>query len=207
MLRKSLALTLAGLLTAITLPALAHAQLLESQPKANQVLSSSPAEFRLNFSDELIDLGAASNWLKVEDSQGAIVSTDSVLNGNQISAMPTQVLKPGKYQLTWRVLSEDGHPIQGNYEFTIQSAQILLQKTSHTQKAVTLNFNQKLATGTKITISGPGSKSITGKLKLSANQAVFSFTNKPAAGKYVVYYLAKSAGGQTLRGNFSITYK
>ena len=207
MLRKSLALTLAGLLTAITLPALAHAQLLESQPKANQVLSASPAEFRLNFSDELIDLGAASNWLKVENSQGEVVSTDSVLNGNQISAKPTQVLKPGKYQLTWRVLSEDGHPIQGNYEFTIQSAQILLQKTSHTQKAVTLFFNQKLATGTKITITGPGSKSITGKLKLSASQVVFTYATKPAAGKYVVYYLAKSAGGQTLRGNFSITYK
>ena len=207
MLRKSLALTLAGLLTAITLPALAHAQLLESQPKANQVLSASPAEFRLNFSDELIDLGAASNWLKVENSQGEVVSTDSVLNGNQISAKPTQVLKPGKYQLTWRVLSEDGHPIQGNYEFTIQSAQILLQKTSHTQKAVTLFFNQKLATGTKITITGPGSKSITGKVKLTATQAVFTYATKPAAGKYVVYYLAKSAGGQTLRGNFSITYK
>ena len=207
MLRKSLALTLAGLLTAITLPALAHAQLLESQPKANQVLSASPAEFRLNFSDELIDLGAASNWLKVENSQGEVVSTDSVLNGNQISAKPTQVLKPGKYQLTWRVLSEDGHPIQGNYEFTIQSAQILLQKTSHTQKAVTLFFNQKLATGTKITVTGPGSKSITGKLKLSASQVVFTYATKPAAGKYVVYYLAKSAGGQTLRGNFSITYK
>ena len=207
MLRKSLALTLAGLLTALTLPALAHAQLLESQPKANQVLSASPAEFRLNFSDELIDLGAASNWLKVENSQGEVVSTDSVLNGNQISAKPTQVLKPGKYQLTWRVLSEDGHPIQGNYEFTIQSAQILLQKTSHTQKAVTLFFNQKLATGTKITVTGPGSKSITGKLKLSASQVVFTYATKPAAGKYVVYYLAKSAGGQTLRGNFSITYK
>lgn len=207
MLRKSLALTLAGLLTAITLPALAHAQLLESQPKANQVLSSSPAEFRLNFSDELIDLGLASNWLKVEDSQGVVVSTDSVLNGNQISAKPTQVLKPGKYQLTWRALSEDGHPIQGNYEFTVQSAQILLQKTSHTQKVVTLSFSQKLATGTKITITGPGSKSITGKVKLTATQVVFSFATKPAAGKYVVYYLAKSVGGQTLRGNFIISYK
>ena len=84
---------------------------------------------------------------------------------------------------------------------------LLHQKTSHTQKAVTLFFNQKLATGTKITITGPGSKSITGKLKLSASQVVFSFTNKPAAGKYAVYYLAKSTGGQTLRGNFSITYK
>jgi methionine-rich copper-binding protein CopC len=170
-------------------------------------MSASPSEFRLFFSDELIDLGPASNWLKVENAQGVVVSTDSVLNGNQVSAKPTQALKPGKYQLTWRVLSEDGHPIQGNYEFTVTSAQLLLQKTSHTQKTVTLSFSQKLETGTKVTVTGPGSKPIRGTLKLTNGQAVFSFASKPAAGKYVVYYLAKSSGGLTLRGNFSITYR
>jgi len=191
----------------VTLPALAHAQLVDASPKANQTMSASPSEFRLFFSDELIDLGPASNWLKVENAQGVVVSTDSVLNGNQVSAKPTQALKPGKYQLTWRVLSEDGHPIQGNYEFTVTSAQLLLQKTSHTQKTVTLSFSQKLETGTKVTVTGPGSKSIKGTAKLTNGQAVFSFASKPAAGKYVVYYLAKSSGGLTLRGNFSITYR
>jgi len=191
----------------VTLPALAHAQLVDASPKANQTMSASPSEFRLFFSDELIDLGPASNWLKVENAQGVVVSTDSVLNGNQVSAKPTQALKPGKYQLTWRVLSEDGHPIQGNYEFTVTSAQLLLQKTSHTQKTVTLSFSQKLETGTKVTVTGPGSKPIRGTLKLTNRQAVFSFASKPAAGKYVVYYLAKSSGGLTLRGNFSITYR
>jgi methionine-rich copper-binding protein CopC len=191
----------------VTLPALAHAQLVDASPKANQTMSASPSEFRLFFSDELIDLGPASNWLKVENAQGVVVSTDSVLNGNQVSAKPTQALKPGKYQLTWRVLSEDGHPIQGNYEFTVTSAQLLLQKTSHTQKTVTLSFSQKLETGTKVTVTGPGSKSIKGTVKLTNGQAVFSFASKPAAGKYVVYYLAKSSGGLTLRGNFSITYR
>ena len=191
----------------MTLPALAHAQLVDASPKANQTMSASPSEFRLFFSDELIDLGPASNWLKVENAQGVVVSTDSVLNGNQVSAKPTQALKPGKYQLTWRVLSEDGHPIQGNYEFTVTSAQLLLQKTSHTQKTVTLSFSQKLETGTKVTVTGPGSKSIKGTVKLTNGQAVFSFASKPAAGKYVVYYLAKSFGGLTLRGNFSITYR
>ena len=191
----------------MTLPALAHAQLVDASPKANQTMSASPSEFRLFFSDELIDLGPASNWLKVENAQGVVVSTDSVLNGNQVSAKPTQALKPGKYQLTWRVLSEDGHPIQGNYEFTVTSAQLLLQKTSHTQKTVTLSFSQKLEPGTKVTVTGPGSKPIRGTLKLTNGQAVFSFASKPAAGKYVVYYLAKSSGGLTLRGNFTITYR
>lgn len=191
----------------MTLPALAHAQLVEASPKANETLTASPGEFRLFFSDELIDLGPASNWLKVENAQGVVVSTDSVLNGNQVSAKPTQALKPGKYQLTWRVLSEDGHPIQGNYEFTVTGAQLLLQKTSNNQKTVTLSFNQKLEAGTKVTVTGPGSKLIKGTVKLTNNQAVFSFATKPAAGKYVIYYLAKSSGGLTLRGNFSIAYR
>lgn len=207
MLRKSLALGLAGLIISIALPVLAHAQLIDSQPKANQVLSTSPSQFRLNFSDQLINLGEASNWLKVEDSKGAIVSSPSVLNGGEITAMPLQTLKPGKYQVSWRVLSEDGHPIQGSYNFTVQAEKLLLQKISRTQKAVTLSFNQKLESGTKITVIGPRSKQIRGSVKLTNNQAVFSFATKPAPGRYVVYYLAKSSGGQTLRGNVTITYR
>lgn len=207
MLRKSLALGLAGLIISIALPALAHAQLIDSQPKANQVLSTSPSQFRLNFSDQLINLGEASNWLKVEDAKGGIVSSPSVLNGGEITAMPLQTLKPGRYQVSWRVLSEDGHPIQGSYNFTVQAEKLLLQKNSHTQRAVTLSFNQKLESGTKITVTGPRSNQIRGSVTITNNQAVFSFATKPALGRHVVYYLAKSSGGQTLRGNFTITYR
>jgi methionine-rich copper-binding protein CopC len=96
-------------MVSIGLPALAHAQLIDAEPKANQVLSSSPTQFKLTFSDTLINLGPTSNWLRVESAQGELVSADAVLNGNQLSALPLQALKPGKYQLIWRVLSEDGH--------------------------------------------------------------------------------------------------
>ena len=194
-------------MVSIGLPALAHAQLIDAEPKANQVLSSSPAQFKLSFSDTLINLGPTSNWLRVESAQGDLVSADAILNGNQLSALPLQALKPGKYQLSWRVLSEDGHPVQGSYQFTVAIQDLALQKRSFTNQAVTLTFGQSLAVGTKVTVVGPGSKAQKGTSSIKDKQAIFRFSGRPTPGKYVVYYLAKTAQGLMLRGSFSVNYK
>jgi methionine-rich copper-binding protein CopC len=206
-LKRALALALAGLMVSIGLPALAHAQLIDAEPKANQVLSSSPTQFKLTFSDTLINLGPTSNWLRVESAQGQMVSADGVLNGNQLSALPLQALKPGKYQLTWRVLSEDGHPVQGSYQFTVANQDLALQKRTFTKQAVTLIFSQNLAFGTKVTVVGPGSKAQKGTSRITDKQAIFRFSARPAPGRYVVYYLAKTAQDLMLRGSFSVNYK
>jgi methionine-rich copper-binding protein CopC len=194
-------------MVSIGLPALAHAQLIDAEPKANQVLSSSPTQFKLTFSDTLINLGPTSNWLRVESAQGELVSADAVLNGNQLSALPLQALKPGKYQLIWRVLSEDGHPVQGSYQFTVSDQSLALQKRSFNNQAVTLSFGQSLAVGTKVTVVGPGSKAQKGTFSIKDKQAIFRFSGRPAPGRYVVYYLAKTAQGLMLRGSFSVNYK
>jgi methionine-rich copper-binding protein CopC len=194
-------------MVSIGLPALAHAQLIDAEPKANQVLSSSPTQFKLTFSDTLINLGPTSNWLRVESAQGELVSADAVLNGNQLSALPLQALKPGKYQLIWRVLSEDGHPVQGSYQFTVSDQSLALQKRSFNNQAVTLTFGQSLAVGTKVTVVGPGSKAQKGTSSIKDKQAIFRFSARPAPGRYVVYYLAKTAQGLMLRGSFSVNYK
>jgi methionine-rich copper-binding protein CopC len=206
-LKRALALALAGLMVSIGLPALAHAQLIDAEPKANQVLSSSPTQFKLTFSDTLINLGPTSNWLRVESAQGELVSADTILNGNQLSALPLQALKPGKYQLSWRVLSEDGHPVQGSYQFTVANQDLALQKRTFTKQSVTLTFGQSLAVGTKVTVVGPGSKAQKGTSSIKDKQAIFRFSARPAPGRYVVYYLAKTAQGLMLRGSFSVNYK
>jgi methionine-rich copper-binding protein CopC len=191
----------------IGLPALAHAQLIDAYPKANQLLNASPTQFKLNFSDILIDLGPSSNWLKVEDSAGELVSSEASLRGSELTASPIKSLQPGKYQLSWRVLSEDGHPIQGSYVFTITGQELKLTARSLSQKTLTLSFSEKLAAGSKVTVIGPGSKNLKGVLRLREKQAVFSFSAKPAAGRYQVYYLAKSDSGLSIRGSFTITQR
>ncbi len=194
-------------MVSIGLPALAHAQLIDASPQANQVLTTSPSEFKLNFSDTLIDLGPNSHWLKVENSAGQIVSSDASLEGSLLTAVPLQALKPGKYQLSWRVLSEDGHPVQGSYQFTISGKKLALEKRNFDQRSVTLEFNQVLASGTKVTVLAAGSKAQRGTLRVSDRQASFRFAAKPASGRYVVHYVAKSVSGLTIRGSFPITVR
>jgi methionine-rich copper-binding protein CopC len=205
--KRAIALALAGLMTFISLPALGHAQLLDAEPKANQVLATSPIRFQLNFSDSLIDLGPTSNWITVFDSQGIQVSGLSVLKDNQISAQPLQPLKSGRYEVSWRVLSEDGHPVQGSYSFTIERQALTLTARAISQKTVTLSFSERLVIGTKVTVLGHGSKKVKGTLRISGKQAIFSFAVKLPAGKYQVHFLAKSAGGITARGSSTITLR
>lgn len=191
----------------IGLPALAHAQLIEAYPKANQVLTSSPTEFKLIFSDTLINLGPNSNWLRVEDSRGELVSSQPEVRGGEVFATAVRDLQPGKYELSWRVLSEDGHPVQGSYSFTISTPNLTFISRAQSQKQVTLRFSEALAPGTKVTVIGPASKAIKGSLELSAKQAIFRFATKLAPGKYQIFYRAKSAGGQTINGKFTLTQR
>ncbi|WP_435875592.1 copper resistance protein CopC [Nonomuraea jabiensis] len=41
------------------------------------------------------------------------------VQGNKVFARPTGTLPEGRYRIAWRVVSSDGHPIQGELAFTI----------------------------------------------------------------------------------------
>jgi hypothetical protein len=64
-----------------------------------------------------------------------------------------------------------------------------------------------VAFGTKVTVVGPASKTQKGTFSLKDKQAIFRFSGRPAPGRYVVYYLAKTDQGLMVRGSFSVNYK
>ena len=37
----------------------------------------------------------------------------------EFRAVPAESLLPGTYRLDWRGMAEDGHPMQGGFEFTV----------------------------------------------------------------------------------------
>ena len=37
----------------------------------------------------------------------------------EFRAMPSEALAPGAYDVEWRGLSDDGHPMQGSFRFTV----------------------------------------------------------------------------------------
>ena len=109
-----------GLLIAINIPsANAHAQLDSSYPAKNQVIYRIPTFIWLEFDGNLISFGEKSiHRLVVTNSKNQKVSVGKVIvGGPRISTKIKAVLPPGKYLISYRIVSEDGHPVEGSFSF------------------------------------------------------------------------------------------
>jgi methionine-rich copper-binding protein CopC len=113
------ALFLPGLAWPMT--ASAHTSLITQQPVGNSVIQELPPEISLTFDESLIVIGNA-NRITVLDPMGNEISIGEtkVLN-NVVSRSVTSSDMPGKYSVTYRVVSEDGHVVSATYQFTLQS--------------------------------------------------------------------------------------
>ena len=100
----------------------AHAELETSSPEANSVIGSAPEVVSLTFGEKLMVVGAEKDANQIQVTNGA---NDRVDNGDyQVTGeVLTVSLKPDladdTYKVTYRVVSEDGHPIEGVYEFEV----------------------------------------------------------------------------------------
>ena len=98
--------------------AFAHDQLISSSPAPDERLDKSPASITLTFSSPLLALGHEVRV--VDDNAKNWVSGAAVLNRESlVQALPE--LPDGGYQVSWRVVSADGHPISGSYGFRVGS--------------------------------------------------------------------------------------
>ena len=109
----------AGLTLAVATPAQAHDELVSSSPAAESTITGSPTEITLSFSGELI-AGMQSAAVDVIAPDGKNIATDAPAeDGTSI----TQQLAPnppaGMFTVRWKVVSSDGHPISGEYTYTV----------------------------------------------------------------------------------------
>lgn len=99
--------------------ALAHAQLIKEVPAGNAKILEIPERVSLDFDNQIIDLGSG-NDLRVLNKDGVDVSTgDVTIVGANLSKSLPNTLEPGKYTVSYRAVSEDGHVVAGEYFFTI----------------------------------------------------------------------------------------
>ncbi|MBI2161615.1 MAG: copper resistance protein CopC [Candidatus Rokubacteria bacterium] len=115
--RLPAALALALLLPA---PAEGHAFLVKASPARRAVLSHPPARVELWFSERL---EPAYSSVTVTDAAGTRVDFRDVTVGPDdprrltVSLPP---LMPGRYVVTFRVLSVDGHVVESSFPFTVK---------------------------------------------------------------------------------------
>lgn len=99
----------------------AHSVLVSSNPAANSTVVDFPMDVTLNFNEELLKVGQENpNKVEVFDESGALVSGASVLSGASISA-PVSINGNGTYIVKYRVVSKDGHVVEDQYQFNVES--------------------------------------------------------------------------------------
>jgi len=114
---KILSLLSGLVLVAIGATANAHAHLQKSSPADNSVITTSPSNLVLNFS-EAARLTALSIQKGEEPKQD--LKPLPTTAARQVS-IPLPPLTPGTYSVNWRVVSDDGHVMGGTLHFTLTS--------------------------------------------------------------------------------------
>lgn len=113
----------ASLLTALLIFAVApsasaHDALVSSDPAADSTAETLPEELTLTFSAALID-GEGATAIEVTDAAGSSVTDGAPELDGALVTQPLTTGSAGEYHVIWRVVSSDGHPISGEYSFSV----------------------------------------------------------------------------------------
>ncbi|ROS75373.1 copper resistance CopC family protein [Cellulomonas sp. PhB143] len=113
----ALALGLAGLLaTAGASAAQAHDVLVSTDPDDGSTVDAAPGTVSLTFDQPALAVGTQ---IDVFTPDGTDVSVgDAQVVDNVVSQDVGGTLPAGDYTVQWRVVSADGHPIDGEFSFT-----------------------------------------------------------------------------------------
>jgi len=108
-------------------PASAHTSLVSSLPESGAVLNKVPSEVRLKFNEDLLLIDTKNpNRIEVINGIGQVVSGMTMVDGPEIYTPLDLSFEPsGEYTVKYRVVSADGHPIEGDYQFTVASPEVI----------------------------------------------------------------------------------
>jgi len=103
-------------------PAIAHTTLVSSTPRNGATIHVTPKSFVLNFSEVLAAIdGKSINTITLIGPSKIRVKLDEIrILKSSLSAKPFAPLPIGRYEISYRVVAEDGHALNGVIKFSIQ---------------------------------------------------------------------------------------
>lgn len=117
--------TLAFATVAFATAAFAHPKLLGSTPEDNSTVSA-PQTIELRFSENLSTQFSGANILMtgMPGMNGSPMKVAAKVSGGDdpknMIITPSRSLMPGVYNIEWRAVSSDTHPITGKITFTVK---------------------------------------------------------------------------------------
>ncbi|QOD42659.1 copper resistance CopC family protein [Clavibacter zhangzhiyongii] len=103
-----------------TSAAWAHDSIISTTPADGGHVETAPSEVSMLYTDSLIGVGAA---VVVVDQDGTDWADGPVTLAGTDAVQPLRAGMPdGMYEVRWRVVSSDGHPIAGTYAFAVGEA-------------------------------------------------------------------------------------
>ena len=119
---KLIRLILTFFLVALALPAQAHDQLVDQSPKDGETMQAGVVEIKLDFNNELLNLGDSAAEILILNEAGEIQNPGCALVENRTASVKADLSVAGNYSVAWRVVSSDGHPISGEFSFILENS-------------------------------------------------------------------------------------
>ena len=106
----------------------AHGDLTTTSPAQDQTLVDMPTQVFIEFDGQLQTLGKSDiNQITVTDSAGQVISdASSLVEGSKLSTNILLLDSRGLMSVHYRIVSEDGHPVEGDYSFTVGQVPMLI---------------------------------------------------------------------------------
>ena len=161
-----LSIAFAGLLTAVS-PASAHNVLVSTSPSDGATVDAGVISIELTFEEDV---------MKTTDGAGTEISvmgpaeaTPTEMTDGCVDEFNGSVIKdsvdidlPGTYNVTWRTVSDDGHPIEGTFAFNV------VNNTDYVASPV-VNCHARSNDGATMTLDGVKNKDAAGGSSAGAN--------------------------------------
>ncbi|HEX5740529.1 MAG TPA: copper resistance CopC family protein [Pilimelia sp.] len=98
-------------------PAAAHNMLVSASPDKDATLKTAPAKIELRFLQPLDP--AFTTIVLTDGGRQKVPTAEPSVTGAKGTVTIGRPLASGVYSVAYRVVSTDGHPVQGSYQFTV----------------------------------------------------------------------------------------
>ena len=107
-----------SLLLGLASPAFAHTKVDKTSPADGDTVAAGSVTLSIGFTDKVLDL-ADSSEIVLKGEDGSVSGVGCISVAERSIKAEAFVGTAGTYQVSWRTVAEDGHPIDGTFTFTV----------------------------------------------------------------------------------------